>query len=61
MGQNGRVALTHIHTMFKTESWWEPALKLLKLGSVLCDDPEGCDRVGLGGRLKRERCMFTYS
>ena len=43
MGQNGRVALTHIHTIFKTESWREPALKLLKLGSVLCDDLEGWD------------------
>ena len=31
------------------------------LSLVFCDDLEGWDGVGLGGRLKREGDVFTYN
>ena len=46
-------------TMYKTDRQWEPAVKHRKFSSVLCDDLEGCDWGGMGGRSKREG-IYVY-
>lgn len=45
------------NVLSRVNSQWEAALRHREISSVLCDDPEGRDGVGEGGRLKGEGNM----
>ena len=51
--------LTYIPTMYKTGSYWEPAVKHKELSWVICDDPEGWD--GWNGEEAQQGGHITYT
>ena len=47
--------------MCKTDSQWEAAVQRMELSLVLCDDLDGWDGGGVGGRSKREGTVVQSS
>ena len=44
-------------TMYRTDGWWEAAVRHRELKPLLCDDLEG-SLGGVGGRLKKYMCIY---
>ena len=45
--------------MYRTDGWWEAAVRHRELKPLLCDDLEGSMGV-VGGRLKKYMCIYGW-